>query len=62
MQKAINTLKEKIARLEAEYSKMEKQYEEPESLAAYEFIKTDMANMELDIMQHQEAIKTLLNQ
>ena len=59
MQKAINTLSARIERLNEEFKKAEKISDEPEMLCDYEFALNDMANIEIEILELQSAIKLL---
>lgn len=59
MKKAIKTLEAKIERLNSELEKAEKRMDEPEMVSDYEFALNDCANIELEIIEHQEAIKVL---
>lgn len=59
MKKAIKTLEAKIERLNYELQKYEKKMDESEMLIDYDFALNDYVNIELEIIEHQQAIKVL---
>ena len=59
MKQAIKVIEKIIEALNSELEKVEKRLEEPELLSDYEFLINDAANIELEIMEMQNAIKTL---
>jgi len=59
MKKAIKTLEAKIERLNSELEKAQQRMDEPEMVSDYEFALNDCANIELEIIEHQDAIKLL---
>lgn len=61
MIKAIKCLEKRIKLLNSEYDKREKDFENCEITSDLEFIQNDLANIELEIIELREAIKTLNN-
>ena len=59
MNRAINTLKARIEKINERIKESEKVADEPEMLCDYEFAINDVANCELEIIELQEAIKIL---
>ena len=59
MKKAIKVLEKRIEILNKEYDKKDKEFENVEMVSDYEFLQCDLANMELEIIELQEAIKIL---
>lgn len=59
MKKAIKVLEKRIEALNNELIKVEKEMDEPEMLCDYEFSKNAAANIELEIIELQQAIKIL---
>lgn len=60
MQRAINTLKVRIEKIEQKMVETQKIVDEPEMLSDYEFAINDLGNYELEISELHEAIKILL--
>ena len=59
MNKAINTLKARIQKIEERMAETQRVIDEPEMTRDYEFAINDMGNYELEIMELQKAIKIL---
>ena len=59
MNRAINTLKARIEKINERIKESEKIVDEPEMLCDYEFAMNDLANYELEIMELQKAIQIL---
>lgn len=59
MNRAINTLKAKIEKINERITEAEKVAEEPEMVCDYTFAINDLANYELEIIELQEAIQIL---
>lgn len=60
MNRAINTLKARIEKIEERMKETQKTIDEPEFLADYEFAINDMGNFELEIIELQRAIQILM--
>jgi len=61
MEQAIKVLEKRIELLNKEYEKKNKDFENCEMVSDIEFLSNDLANIELEIIELQEAIK-ILNQ
>lgn len=59
MKKAIKILEKRIQQLNEKFKEAERIADEPEMLADYEFARNDMANIEMEIIEMQSAIKIL---
>lgn len=59
MKQAIKVLEARIELLNKEWDKKDKQFENTEMLSDYEFLKCDLANIELEIIELKNAIKIL---
>lgn len=59
MKQAIKVLQSRIELLGKEWNKKDADFQNTEMLSDYEFLKSDLANIELEILEHQEAIKIL---
>ena len=59
MKQAIKVLEKRIEILNKEWDKKDKEFEECEMVCDYEFLRTDLANMELEVMELQKAIELL---
>lgn len=59
MKQAIKVLEKRIELLNKEYDKKEKQVEDFVTISEYEFLMCDLANIELEIIELQGAIKIL---
>jgi len=59
MKQAIKVLEKRIELLNKEWDKKDKEFEECEMVSDYEFLSSDLANIELEIIELQEAIKIL---
>lgn len=62
MNRAINTLKARIHKIEERMAETQKVIDEPEMMCDYEFAVNDIGNYELEIMELQKAIQILDNQ
>jgi len=62
MKKAIKTLESRIAILNQAIKESEMVLAEPEMLSDLDFAQNDIANYELEIMEHQKAIEILNKQ
>jgi len=61
MKQSIKILEKRIELLNIEYEKKEKQFEDCEMSCDVEFLSNDLANIELEIIEHQKAIEVLNN-
>ena len=61
MKKSIKILEKRIELLNSEYEKKEKQFDNCEMVCDVEFLSNDLANIELEIIEHQKAIEVLNN-
>ena len=61
MKQSIKILEKRIELLNSEYKKKEKQYINCEMVSDVEFLNNYLANIELEIMEHQKAIEVLNN-
>ena len=59
MKQAIKVLEKRIELLNKEYEKKDNQFENCEMVCDYDFLQNDLANMELEIIELQDAIKVL---
>ena len=59
MKQAIKVLEKKIELLNKEYEKKDKQIEDFVTISEYEFLMCDLENIELEIIELQNAIKCL---
>lgn len=59
MKKAIKVLEKRIELLNKEYDKKDVAFDNCEMVGEYEFLKSDLANIELEIIELQSAIKIL---
>ena len=59
MKQAIKVLEKRIELLNKEYEKRDKQIEDFVTISEYEFLMCDLANIELEIIELQNAIKCL---
>ena len=59
MKQVIKVLEKRIELLNKEYDKKDAQFESCEMVCDYEFLQNDLANMELEIIELQSAIKIL---
>lgn len=59
--KAIKAIEKRIEALNDEFKKAKERAEEPEMVCDYEFAINDMANIELEIIELQQAIMILNN-
>ncbi len=62
MNRAINTLKARIQKIEERMVETQKVIDEPEMMSDYEFAINEMGNYELEIIELQKAIKVLNHQ
>ena len=60
MNRAIAVLGKRISDLNKEMDKVQKSLDEPELLSEYHFASNDMANLELEVLEIQEAINILI--
>lgn len=60
MNRAINTLKARIEKINERINETQKVVDEPEMLCDIEFAMNDIANYELEIMELQKAIQILI--
>ena len=61
MKKSIKILEKRIELLNSEWDKKDKQFENCEMVCDIEFLQNDLANIELEIIEHQKAIEVLNN-
>jgi len=61
MKQSIKILEKRIELLNIEYDKKEKQFDNCEMVCDIEFLSNDLANIELEIIEHQKAIEVLNN-
>jgi len=61
MKQSIKILEKRIELLNIEYEKKEKQFDNCEMVCDIEFLSNDLANIELEIIEHQKAIEVLNN-
>ena len=61
MKQSIKILEKRIELLNSEYEKKENQFENCEMSCDFEFLSNDLANIELEIIEHQKAIEVLNN-
>jgi hypothetical protein len=59
MNRAINTLKARIEKIEERMKETQKIVDEPEMMSDYEFAINDLGNYKLEIMELQKAIQIL---
>ena len=59
MKQAIKVLEKRIKVLDFEYNKKDYEFENCEMTSDYEFLRCDLANIELEIIELQSAIKIL---
>lgn len=59
MKQAIKVLEKRIELLNKEYEKKDKEFDDCEMVCEHEFLQNDLANMELEIIELQKAIKIL---
>ena len=59
MKQAIKVLEKRIELLNKEYEKKDKQIEDFVTISEYEFLMCDLENIELEIIELQNAIKCL---
>ena len=59
MKQAIKVLEKRIELLNKEYEKKDKRIEDFVTISEYEFLMCDLANIELEIIELQKAIKLL---
>jgi len=59
MKQAIKVLEKRIELLNKEYEKKDKDFDECEMVSDIEFLSNDLANIELEIIELQGAIKIL---
>jgi prefoldin subunit 5 len=59
MKQAIKVLEKRIELLGKEWDKKDAEFDNCEMSSDYEFIRTDLANIELEIIELQKAIKVL---
>ena len=59
MKQAIKVLEKRIELLNKEYEKKDAEFDNCEMTSDYEFLKCDLANIELEIIELQKAIKIL---
>ena len=59
MKQAIKVLEKRIELLNKEYEKKDKQIEDFVTISEYEFLMCDLANIELEIIELQNAIELL---
>lgn len=59
MKQAIKVLEKRIELLNKEYEKKDKEFDDCEMVSDCEFLQNDLANMELEIIELQNAIKIL---
>lgn len=61
MKQSIKVLEKRIELLNAEWDKKDKEFENCEMSCDVEFLSNDLANIELEIIEHQKAIEVLNN-
>lgn len=61
MKQAIKVLEKRIELLNKEYDKKDKEFDECQMVCDHEFLRIDLANFELEIIELQKAIKILNN-
>lgn len=61
MKKSIKILEKRIELLNSEWDKKDKQFQNCEMVCDIEFLQNDLANIELEIIEHQKAIEVLNN-
>lgn len=59
MKQAIKVLEKRIELLNAEWNRIDAQFENIEMTSDYEFLKSDLENIELEIVELQKAIGIL---
>jgi hypothetical protein len=59
MKQAIKVLEKRIELLNKEWDKKDSQFKNCEMVCDYEFLSNDLVNIELEIIELQEAIKIL---
>jgi predicted secreted Zn-dependent protease len=59
MKQAIKVLEKRIELINKEYEKKDKEFDNCEMVCEHEFLQNDLANMELEIIELQKAIKIL---
>jgi len=61
MKQSIKILEKRIELLNSEWGKKDKQFDNCEMVCDIEFLLNDLANIELEIIEHQKAIEVLNN-
>jgi len=61
MKQSIKILEKRIELLNSEWDKKDKQFDNCEMVCDIEFLQNDLANIELEIIEHQKAIEVLNN-
>lgn len=59
MKQAIKVIEKRIEILNSEYEKKDKEFENCEMISDYEFLRNDLVNIELEIIELQKAIKII---
>lgn len=59
MKKAIKVIEKRVELLNIEYSKKDKLLEENQTISEYEFLHSDLVNIELELIELEEAVKIL---